>query len=347
MKGKKEREFTWVVGVDVAQETLTAAIAKKEWAEIGRALPVMTITNNPQGYQVLLEWLKNRLMEMGQTRMILEHTGTYWTAAASFFYTMGMQVVVALPKRVCRYREALPPRGKTDAQDACVLAYFGLAIPTTLWEPPDPCYRELREILRVRLNLKQQQTNLQNAYRSLQRQKGSSDSVLNSLKNLGEQLQHSAEELLEQAKTLVQRHPHLQEVVEILRSIPGVGWVTALGVLGELQGIQSFHHRKSTCAYAGVVPYSYESGTSVRKKPHISRESNHYLRYFLFAAANSGSRCNPKLKPFYQRLLDKGHSKTSAKIACARKLLTIILACVQHHQFFDPDYVPEKLMMAT
>ena len=48
------------------------------------------------------------------------------------------------------------------------------------------------------------------------------------------------------------------------------------------------------------------------------------VRTTLYLAALSGTRCNPVLRAFYQRLLAAGKPKKVAQVACARKLLTIL-----------------------
>ena len=53
------------------------------------------------------------------------------------------------------------------------------------------------------------------------------------------------------------------------------------------------------------------------------------IRSALYMAAVSASRWNPALRPFYQRLLQRGAAKKKALIAVARKLLAILNAIVR------------------
>jgi transposase len=53
---------------------------------------------------------------------------------------------------------------------------------------------------------------------------------------------------------------------------------------------------------------------------------------WMWRVALSASRCNPIIRPFYQRLLAHGKPKKLALVACMRKLLTILNAMVRNQQ---------------
>ena len=53
------------------------------------------------------------------------------------------------------------------------------------------------------------------------------------------------------------------------------------------------------------------------------------LRAVLYMAALVEVRRNPVIAAFYQRLLNSGKAKKVARVACMRKLLTILNAMIQ------------------
>jgi transposase len=53
-------------------------------------------------------------------------------------------------------------------------------------------------------------------------------------------------------------------------------------------------------------------------------------------ATLSAIRCNPVIKPFYQRLVAVGKPKKVALNACMRKLLTILNAMARDHAQWSP-----------
>ena len=76
-------------------------------------------------------------------------------------------------------------------------------------------------------------------------------------------------------------------------------------------------------SFAGLDVIEWKSGTSVRKKPRISKQGNWRVRRALYFAAMVASRHNPMVRAYYQRLLNRGEEKKAGLVACMRKLLQI------------------------
>ena len=54
------------------------------------------------------------------------------------------------------------------------------------------------------------------------------------------------------------------------------------------------------------------------------------VRAVLYMAAVTAARCNPAIRPFYQRLRAVGKTVKVALTACMRKMLTILNAIMKH-----------------
>lgn len=117
----------------------------------------------------------------------------------------------------------------------------------------------------------------------------------------------------------------------LLRSIPGVGPLTAATILGEIGDIQRFPSAKQLTAYAGLDASVFESGTTFKSRSNkISKRGSTYLRKALYQATFAGISKqkngvrNPDLYEFYQRKKDEGKIHKVALIAASHKLLRII-----------------------
>ena len=151
-------------------------------------------------------------------------------------------------------------------------------------------------------------------------------------------LKHELHTVDHQAQALVRQDTTLRPAYRLLLSIPGIGPKTALTLLAEYgPQLHQATPRQLTC-YAGLDPILFESGTSVRKRPHVSKQGNWRLRRALYMAALVGVRFNPVLKTFYQRKLKQGLAKKSALGAAMRKLLHLVYGVLKHQQPFNPDY---------
>lgn len=128
----------------------------------------------------------------------------------------------------------------------------------------------------------------------------------------------------------------MKKEMEILMSIPGIGFTTAAGVLAEIGNITVFPKPKSLVSWSGLAPAVNESAGK-SSNSHITKRGNKYLRTFLVLAANSIAIGKPnKLRFFYQRIqVKKGRKK--AIVALARKL-----ACIVHHLLTNNEKYSEE-----
>src|SRR5262249_39152522 len=84
-----------------------------------------------------------------------------------------------------------------------------------------------------------------------------------------------------------------------LQSIPGVGLVTATWLVVATANFTACATVEAATAYLGLAPHPWQSGSSVRGKPHIGHSGNARVRQALYMAAVSAVRCNPLLRAFY------------------------------------------------
>ena len=128
--------------------------------------------------------------------------------------------------------------------------------------------------------------------------------------------------------TAIQASPLWRVHEDLLRSVPGIGPVTARTLLAELPELGRLD-RRAIAALVGVAPFNCDSGQH-RGQRHIWG-GRAPVRATLYMAALVASRRNPVLAAFYRRLLALGEPKKVALVATMRKLLTIVNALLKHH----------------
>lgn len=133
----------------------------------------------------------------------------------------------------------------------------------------------------------------------------------------------------------------MQKEMEILMSIPGVGFTTAAAVMAEIGNINEFSKPKKLVGWSGLAPAINESAGK-SSNGHITKKGNKFLRTILVLAANSIAigRSN-KLRFFYQRIkAKKGHKK--AIVALARKLVSIVHHLLTFKEMYSEDEGKQK-----
>ena len=98
-------------------------------------------------------------------------------------------------------------------------------------------------------------------------------------------------------------------------------------------------------AHSGLDPVHEVSGTSVRKQSRISRAGNRHLRRALYMPALVGSRCDPRMKAFYEALIARHKTRLQALVAVARKLLHAIYGVLRTKTPYDGSKLfPSQLL---
>jgi len=119
----------------------------------------------------------------------------------------------------------------------------------------------------------------------------------------------------------------------LLQSIPGIGPFFSVLILYEIDDISRFKDEKKLCAYAGLVPSTHASGGKVFHG-RITKTGSKWLRWAAIEAAQTAVRSNTEFYSYYQGIrIRKGTN--AAKVATARRLLTIIFRLLRQERFYE------------
>jgi len=236
-------------------------------------------------------------------------------------------------------------RVKTDRKDSLKLASFLKSGDLTAVYVPSPEERAHRQVSRRRRQFIQDRVRIQNRIKAelrftgleLPRERtGKWSQVfvdrLRALRFPDPYQQASFENLLEhydQTSELVSRQTDLlkelsrseqyQDRVEILESVPGIGWLSAMELLLELQDVARFQRADTIAAYVGLTPGQYSSGDKVRLG-RITRQGKPMIRALLIEASWRLIRKDPVMQDKYDRIKVRAGSKR-AIVAVARTLV--------------------------
>jgi len=111
-----------------------------------------------------------------------------------------------------------------------------------------------------------------------------------------------------------------------IKTIPGIGTVSAAIILGEIGDISRFSKPSQLVAFAGYDPSVFQSGQFIGSKNHLSKRGSPYLRWALWLAADRARMFDPVLREYYEKKRSEGKCHKVAICAVARKLCNIIFA---------------------
>lgn len=146
----------------------------------------------------------------------------------------------------------------------------------------------------------------------------SARATLNSIIELVLFLRAKHLEALKRIKAL-SRQDTYRDNVDLLASIPGIGLITAMTFLTEIEDITRFKTLDKLCAYIGLVPMTSSSGDS-ESIGGITKRQNKVLRSMIVESAWTAIRNDPALMLAYQKLTVR-MKPGKAIIRIAKKLI--------------------------
>jgi len=294
------------------------------------------------------EEFRQLLKPYQEGKAVLEATRN-WGLVYDWLEEILDDVALAHPLKVRAIAEARIKTDKISADILCDLLRSNLLPEAYV---PDKGTREAKNILRQRMFFVRVQTMVKNRiYTILDRHPeivsqapDVSDlfgaSGMEWLRQAVYQLLTSELELLEVLKQkisesngMVKELARGDKWVKLLRSIPGLGPFFSVLVAKEIDDITRFRDEKKLCAYAGLVPSTYASGGKVFHG-RITKTGNKWLRWAFIEAVQPAVSCDADLFAYYQRLkMKKGAN--AAKVATARRLLTIVYRVLSQERLYE------------
>jgi transposase len=305
------------VGIDVAKATLDVAI--------GSDGELVQVENSEAGIARLLE----RLGEVAPELVVLEATGGYESVVAGAIVGRGIAVAVVNPRQVRDFAKATGVLAKTDRIDARVLARFAEAVRPEPRPLPTAEAKELEEYLSRRRQLVDMLTMEKN-----RQSIAATERMKKSLKKHVEWLEEALRRANDDIDKAIRNSPAWREQEDLLRSMPGIGPVSARTMLAELPELGRLN-RKKIAALVGVAPLNRDSGTLQGSRTCWGGRAS--VRQVLYMAAVTAVRCNPVIRRTYAALRARGKKHKVALVACMRKLLTILTAMVRDQRRWSPS----------
>ena len=127
-----------------------------------------------------------------------------------------------------------------------------------------------------------------------------------------------------------------EQQVKLLCTMPGVGRLGAIILLAEIGDIRRFNSAKAFCNWAGLTPKVRSSDTHIRHG-RISKQGPALVRATMTRAATIASRSSKRWYGVHEKLVLRC-GRQAAKVAIARRLLTVIYYMLKRQEPYQEDY---------
>ena len=328
-----------VVAIDVAKDELVVCLGKMydDWSP--EVYARKTFKNNTKGFEALLGWVKKQTVEDVPVRFIMEATGVYHESFAYYLDERGQEVSIVLPNKISNYMRTLEIKTITDSTASEAIARFGLERRLDTWRRPIDIFRKLRQLTRERGQIIEERTMVKNQLHAEKTEAYPNKTTLLRIQSRIKLLTKQEQEIRAEIAALVATEEEIKKTMILLRSVTGVGLLTAATVLGETNGFELIRNRRQIASYAGFDVKEKQSGTSVKGKPKISKKGNKYLRRAMHLPALAAIRNDERFKAVFTRIVSKNGIKMKAAVAVQRKLLEMIYTVFKTQTKYEKGYL--------
>lgn len=313
-----------IIGIDVSKSKLDVHLHGQQ--------ETLVISNDLCGYKHLLRWVKKwGTKEIGSVLVVMEYTGIYTYGLEKFLHAEGI-AYVKRPALDIKLSAGMK-RGKTDKADAKMISQYGWQRREELqpMKPVSDAEQNLQQLMAHRDKLVADRASYQARLKELHEQMGShlSKHIAESTEYIMQVLEVEIKAVEAEIKNLIAIEESLNCNYQLLRSVRGIGFVTAVHFLIATENFRRFTDPRKFACYCGVAPFEHHSGSSIRGKTRVSHLANKKLKSLLTMAAISAVRTDAGLKMKYEQKLKEGKAKMCALNVIRFKLIERIFAVIK------------------
>jgi transposase len=319
----------YFIGIDVSKATLDIFIHN--------ANQYFKIKNSPGDFSLLLENCCNHLQcKVNELFFCFEDTGRYSRSLAVFLNESNILFTMA-PSMDIKKSMGLK-RGKSDRLDAKAIALYA-------WQKRDEIrptqlntgmVSQLRQLLSLRDKLIRHRTSYKNAIKDLQDAffEGETAFLKESQSRMIETLNAEITAVDKQIESVISSSEVWQRNYTLAQSVRGVGPVLAKYLIIYSDNFTRINNSKSFACYAGIAPFEYSSGTSIKGRTRVHPYANKQLKSLLNMAAMSAIQLKGEYKTYFERRTLEGKNKMSTLNIIRNKLVSRVFAVVKRQSVY-------------
>ena len=331
-------QFIHLLGIDISKSKIDISLSQNK---ANASMITSQFSNHVKGYKSMLSWLQEQGVALDHLLICMENTGIYHRSFVNFLQEKKVFVWVENPVAI-KWSLGLQ-RGKTDIMDArriCLYA-FRNQDKAQEYSSKDKTLQKVSELMAARERLIKARNMLVVPIQELkeiglkEQEKIIRKACKQSLSALEKEIKAIDKDLEES----LQEDTTLQASYRYICSVTHVGRITALQLLVATHDFERFDSAKKLASYAGIAPFAYSSGSSIRGKTRVHFMANKSLKKALHMCALSAIRWKGELKDYFVRKVEEGKNKMSIINAVRNKILQRIYACVKDRRVYVPYYV--------
>lgn len=330
------KKFKIIIGIDISKNKLDACIIKDPDSKTHQFLQV---SNCKKGIEEIFKALKKHSVDLSEYLFCFENTGVYGMPLCYFLQSKNISYAMVPAIEIKRAKGLT--RGKTDKADSKDIAYYAITHghKLVLTSLPEASLLKLKLFLTEREKLMKSiavfDTTKENV--GFLPTEVIKEVISNNKKTIA-LLKRQLTEIEKQIKQIINSNSQIKNQYDLAISVPGVGPQTALYLIVTTRCFTAFDSWRKLACYAGVAPFEYSSGTSIRGKTKVNHLANKKLKSLLNMAALSAKKHDPQLKQYYERKTSEGKNGMLVMNALRCKIISRVFATIKRDTPFVDFY---------
>lgn len=297
-----------------------------------------SFTNNRKGFDALQNWVHKYQKHPLPVIYLVEATGIYHEQLAWHLFEKKCSLVVILPNKAKKYKEALGLKSKNDKIDASGLSRLVCEQHLKLWQPVSKSIYKMRLITRQMEAVAGQITVIQNQLHALSHGMFQVKEVERMMRKQKAALQLQKDNLEKLLVQLVDSDAVLKKKFAGILKIKGLGFVSLATIIAETDGFALTENQSQITSYAGYDVVENQSGNRTGKTKISKKGNGHIRRALHFPALNVVRYNQGNFKSLYERIYLRSGIKMKGYVAVQRKLLCLIYTLWKKDEAFDNSH---------
>lgn len=325
------KKYKIIIGIDVSKSKLDVCFLSDPCQP-----SFLIVSNDQKGIRKVLRSIKNAKVDIMDTLFCFENTGIYCFSLACSLDKLGADYW-EVPAIEIKRAKGLT-RGKTDAKDIAFYTHTHMH-KLRLSKLPE------KDLLILKLLLAERGKLLKSIhiFEMTHEIKGFIDNEMTRevFKINRKTLRGLRKHLLEveqKMQAILIDNQEFSRQKELIQSVPGVGPQTAIYLIVITRGFQSFSNWRKMACYAGIAPFQYQSGSSIKGRTKVNHLADKKLKALLTMCALNAKKHDKEIAQYYKRKIEEGKNPMLVMNSIRCKVLSRVFATVKRGQPYVDTY---------
>lgn len=326
------KNYALYVGIDVSKSKLDVSfLLDSNKMEVHH----LVVSNDRKGIKSLVDAVKKQKISLEKVLFCQENTGVYSIPLCLYLSEINLDHWVVPAIEINRSKGIT--RGKSDKVDSKDIAFYACTHlhKLVLSKLPE------KDIQKIKL-LYTERDKVLKAIRLFDSTKESkaflpadiTKVVVATNAKILKDLKKSLKQIDTKIQEVIKENPLMKQQYQLIQSIPGVGIQTTVYLIAATKCFQSFSDWRKLACYAGVAPFEYSSGSSIRGRTKVNHMADKKMKSLLNMCALSAKKHDTQLKEYYERKVKEGKNPMLVMNNLRCKILSRVFAVINRQTPF-------------